>query len=110
MVDSSTTVKDEISRLGYKVFVSCAFVAAAAEEAARSAASKQARGWQTAQPDPQQTLPEPDLVALRLSTLKQLLLEAAALGCMLWETEQAVQDTGYLLVQRHLQPADLSAD
>lgn len=110
MVDSSTTVKDEISCLGRDMFVSTAFVAAAAEEAARSAASKQARGWQTAQPNPQQTLPEPDLVALRLSTLKQLLLEAAALGCMLWETEKAVQDTGYLLVQRHLQPADLSAD
>lgn len=93
-----------------KMLASSACVVAAAEEAARSAASKQARGWQTAQPDPEQALPEPDLVALRLSTLKQLLLEAAALGCMLWETEKAVQDTGYRLVQRDLQPADLSAD
>lgn len=67
----------------------------AAEEAARSAASKQARGWQTAQPSPEDLLPEPDLVALSLTTLKQLLLEAATLGCMLWESEKAVQDAGY---------------
>lgn len=71
-------------------------VFAAAEEAARSAASKQARGWQA--DDVQQSfLPEPDLVALQLGRLKQLLLEATALGCVLWECEQAVQDTGYPL-------------
>jgi len=82
---------------------------AAAEEAARSAASKQARGWQTAQPSPEDLLPEPDLVALSLTTLKQLLLEAATLGCVLWESEKAVQDTGYALQQRHMQPADTAA-
>ena len=70
---------------------------AAADEAARSAASKQARGWQAPLLDPEDLLPEPDLVALQLSTLKQLLLEAAALGCMLWEAEKAVKDTGYVL-------------
>ena len=70
---------------------------AAAEEAARSAASRQARGWQASEPRPQDFLPEPDLVALQLSTLKQLLLEAAAFGCMLWESERAVQDSNYQL-------------
>jgi len=55
-------------------------------------------------------LPEPDLVALSLTTLKQLLLEAATLGCMLWESEKAVQVTGYPLQQRHMQPADTAAD
>ncbi|KAL3142657.1 hypothetical protein ABBQ38_002966 [Trebouxia sp. C0009 RCD-2024] len=69
----------------------------AAEEAARSAASKQARGWQSSEPQPQEFLPEPDLVAFQLATLKQLLLEAAAFGCMLWESEKAVQDSGYPL-------------
>lgn len=82
----------------------------AAEEAARSAASKQARGWQTAQPSPEDLLPEPDLVALSLTTLKQLLLEAATLGCMLWESEKAVQNTGYPLQQRRMQPADTAAN
>lgn len=71
---------------------------AAAEEAARSAASRQARGWQASNPQPEDFLPEPDLVALQLSTLKQLLLEAAAFGCMLWESERAVQDSGYQLI------------
>ena len=70
---------------------------AAAEEAARSAAARQARGWRTSEPQPQDFLPEPDLVALQLATLKQLLLEAAAFGCMLWESEKAVQDSGYPL-------------
>ncbi|DBA76620.1 TPA: hypothetical protein ACH3X2_008667 [Trebouxia sp. C0005] len=82
----------------------------AAEEAARSAASKQARGWQTAQPSPEDLLPEPDLIALSLATLEQLLLEAATLGCMLWESEKAVQATGYSLQQRHMQPADTAAN
>ena len=71
-------------------------VFAAAEEAARSAASKQARGWQ-ADDVSQAFLPEPDLVAVHLGRLKQLLLEATALGCMLWECEQAVAGTGYPL-------------
>ncbi|KAL0051588.1 hypothetical protein WJX82_010441 [Trebouxia sp. C0006] len=82
----------------------------AAEEAARSAASKQARGWQTAHPSAEDLLPEPDLIGLSLTTLKQLLLEAATLGCMLWESEKAVQDTGYSLQQRQLQPADTAAN
>ncbi|DBA81775.1 hypothetical protein WJX77_012226 [Trebouxia sp. C0004] len=82
----------------------------AAEEAARSAASKQARGWQTAQLTSEDMLPEPDLVALSLTTLKQLLLEAATLGCMLWESEKAVQDTDYPLQQRQMQPADAAAN
>jgi len=55
-------------------------------------------------------LPEPDLIGLSLTTLKQLLLEAATLGCMLWESEKAVQDTGYSLQQRQLQPADTAAN
>ena len=75
----------------------CMCVRAAAEEAARSAASRQARGWQASEPQPQDFLPEPDLLALQLSTLKQLLLEAAAFGCMLWESERAVQNSGYQL-------------
>ena len=75
---------------------SAVVVSAAAEEAARSAASKQARGWQ-ADDMSQALLPEPDLVALHLGRLKQLLLEATALGCMLWECEQAVEDSGYPL-------------
>lgn len=70
---------------------------AAAEEATRLAASKQARGWQASEPQPQDFLPEPDLLALQLSTLKQLLLEAAAFGCMLWESERAVHESGYHL-------------
>ena len=70
---------------------------AAAEEAARTAASKQARGWQISDPQPKEFLPEPDLIMLQLSTLKQLLLEAAAFGCMLWESEKAVQKSGYPL-------------
>lgn len=76
------------------VLITC--LRAAAEAAARSAASKQARGWQ-ADDVSQSFLPEPDLVALQLGRLKQLLLEATALGCMLWECEQAVQDSGYPL-------------
>lgn len=80
---------------------------AAAEEAAKSAASKQARGWQAAQHDPNALLPEPDLLRFRLSKLKQLLLEAAALGCMLWETEKAIQDAGYPLQASFLQTADV---
>ena len=76
-------------------------VYAAAEEAAQSAASKQARGWQTSDTKSQELLPEPDLIVLQLVTLQQLLLEAAAFGCMLWEVEQAVQNTGYPLTAAH---------
>lgn len=84
----------------------CVYMCAAAEEAARSAASKQARGWQPAQPNAKDLLPEPDLISVRLSTLKQLLLDAAVLGCMLWESEKAVQETGYPLQPSHMQPPD----
>lgn len=80
---------------------------AAAEEAARSAASKQSRGWQIPDPQPEDFLPEPDLIILQLSTLKQLLLEAAAFGCMLWESEKAVQNIGYPLTMVHVASADV---
>ena len=78
---------------------------AAAEAASRAAAAKQARGWQAAEPCPEDQLPEPDLLRFQLSTYKQLLLEAAALGCILWEIEKLVMAAGYPL-QPSLMPVD----
>ena len=70
---------------------------AAAEAAARAAAAKKSRGWQAEQPRSEDQLPEPDLLRFQLSGLKQLLLEAAAFGCLLWQCEKSVEAAGYML-------------
>ncbi|KAK9829168.1 hypothetical protein WJX72_004282 [[Myrmecia] bisecta] len=80
----------------------------AAQAASAKVASKQARGWEV-HPDelPENLLPEPDLVAFQLDALKQVLLEAAVLGCIVWEAEHSVKQAGYSLTMRTVAPAAL---
>lgn len=51
---------------------------------------KASRGWGSEE-SPAASLLEPDLVAMRLDVMKRVLLEAAVLGCMLFEAEEATE-------------------
>ena len=75
----------------------CAY--AASEAAAAASASKASRGWGSEE-SPAANLPEPNLVVMRLDVMKRVLLEAAVLGCMLFEAEEAAEAGGGMLSSR----------
>jgi hypothetical protein len=66
----------------------------AAEEAAREAKRKAARGWDAGAAP---TLPEADLVTFKVGGFGALLVEAAIMGCLLLDSERRVEELGYAL-------------
>jgi len=63
-----------------------------AEELQRQARQKQERGWQVDASQATPELPEADLVTFSVGQFGGLLVEAAVVGCLLWETERKVQE------------------
>ncbi|GBF90116.1 hypothetical protein Rsub_03249 [Raphidocelis subcapitata] len=72
-----------------------------ADELARAAKRKQERGWNVDASEATPVLPEADLVAFSVGGFSSLLVEAAVLGCLLWDVERRVQNEfGYALESR----------
>ena len=71
-----------------------------AEELAREAKRKAARGWDPGAADAAPKLPEADLVTFKVGGFGALLVEAAVVGCLLWESERRVEKMGYSLESR----------
>lgn len=68
------------------------------QELMRKARRKQDRGWQVDAQDTAPGLPEADLVLFCVGEFGALLVEAAVLGCLIWEAERRVQhEFGYRL-------------
>lgn len=70
---------------------------AASAAAAAAAESKASKGWSGAANSTESSLPEHDLVAMRVDVMKRVLLEATVLGCMLYEAEVVAEEGGCVL-------------
>jgi hypothetical protein len=69
-----------------------------AKELMQKARRKQDRGWRVDDTETTPDLPEADMVEFGVGPFGALLVEAAVIGCLLWDTEQMVQDEfGYRL-------------
>ncbi len=71
------------------------------EAAVAAAAAKASRGWKVdVQQELASLLPEPDLVEYRGQAIIEQLLEAAALGCLIWEAEDILCSMNCWLTRR----------